>query len=139
MAYHYSPKNILITGGCGFIGSLVNNAPSCEFFACCLIQTGADSHFRMYQVQNYPQYNFINLNLLDTCATTNTLLPIERFSNYTFVGGDIGNMNLVPIFPFYRKIEYILYVVSVLLSGIIVDMTFTPYFAVYSNFRSLIL
>jgi dTDP-D-glucose 4,6-dehydratase len=51
---------------------------------------------RLYQVQKYPEYKFINLDLLDTCATTNNLLPIERFANYTFVRGDIGNMDLVP-------------------------------------------
>jgi hypothetical protein len=62
-------------------------------------QIGADSRLQieqLCQVQKYPQYKFINLDLLDTCATTNNLLPIERFSNYTFVRGDIGNMDLVP-------------------------------------------
>ncbi len=51
----------------------------------------------LYQVQKYPQYNFVNLDILDTCATTNNLTDIERYSNYTFVKGDIGNMDLVLI------------------------------------------
>jgi hypothetical protein len=63
-----------------------------------LVQTLADFEPNgLYQVKKYPQYNFINLDLLDTCATTNNLLEIERYSNYTFVRGDIGNMDLVPI------------------------------------------
>jgi dTDP-glucose 4,6-dehydratase len=48
-----------------------------------------------FQVQKYPHYNFVNLDLLDTCATTNNLKEIEGSTNYTFVRGDIGNMDLV--------------------------------------------
>ena len=46
-------------------------------------------------MKKYPNYYFVNLDLLDTCATTNNLKSIEDASNYTFVRGDIGNMDLV--------------------------------------------
>jgi dTDP-D-glucose 4,6-dehydratase len=46
-------------------------------------------------VQKYPHYNFVNLDILDSCASVNNVKLIERFKNYTFVQGSIGNMDLV--------------------------------------------
>jgi hypothetical protein len=44
---HHTPKNILVTGGCGFIGS----------------------HMVIHLARKYPQYNIINLDKLDYCAS----------------------------------------------------------------------
>ena len=99
----YVPHNILLTGGCGFIGSHV-----CKFLVSfrppviinwlvasvsdmvCVSGVSCPS-----QVQKYPQYNFVNLDILDSCASLNNVKSIERFKNYTFVKGSIGNMDLV--------------------------------------------
>lgn len=69
----------------------------------------------MHQVPKYPHYNFINLDLLDTCATTNNVLPIERCSNYSFVRGDISNMDLVHQLrePWHKACTYMVSVCQV--------------------------
>ena len=58
---------IIITGGCGFIGSHV---------------------IRLF-VTNYPQYNIINLDSLTYAGNPDNLSDIEHHTNYTFVKGDI--------------------------------------------------
>ncbi|MFC2090911.1 dTDP-glucose 4,6-dehydratase [Bacteroidota bacterium] len=60
-------RNILITGGAGFIGSHV---------------------VRLF-VNNYPDYNIINLDLLTYAGNLANLKDIEDKPNYTFVKGDI--------------------------------------------------
>ena len=60
-------KNILITGGAGFIGSHV---------------------IRLF-VNKYPDYNIINLDLLTYAGNLENLKDIESKDNYTFVKGDI--------------------------------------------------
>ena len=64
--------NILITGGCGFIGSAV-----CRNFA------------------KQTDINLINLDALTYAAEPRSLTEIEANSNYTFVRGDINDTNLV--------------------------------------------
>jgi len=66
-------KNVLITGGCGFIGS----------------------NFVNYMVEKYPKTHFINLDKLDYCATTKNNEPIQNLKNYKFVKGDILDEYLV--------------------------------------------
>ncbi len=66
-------KNVLVTGGCGFIGS----------------------NFVNYIVQKYPHINFINLDKLDYCATTKNNNPCNNKPNYKFIHGDILNEYLV--------------------------------------------
>ena len=57
-------KNILVTGGCGFIAS----------------------NFLNYMVKKYFQYNFINLDALYYCASkTNILKSIRQKKNYSFI------------------------------------------------------
>jgi dTDP-glucose 4,6-dehydratase len=58
---------IIITGGCGFIGSHV---------------------IRLF-VTNYPQYNIINLDSLTYAGNPDNLSDIEHLPNYMFVKGDI--------------------------------------------------
>ena len=66
----YEPNNILITGGCGFIGSNVLN----------------------YLMKNYPNIKFVNVDKLDYCSTTKNVI-IQP--NYIFIKGDIKNEILV--------------------------------------------
>jgi dTDP-glucose 4,6-dehydratase len=66
-------KNILITGGAGFIGS----------------------HVVRRFVKNYPTYQIVNLDKLTYAGNLANLRDIEAASNYTFVKGDITDQNLV--------------------------------------------
>ncbi|PQJ21084.1 dTDP-glucose 4,6-dehydratase [Tenacibaculum sp. SG-28] len=70
-------KNILVTGGAGFIGSHV---------------------VRLF-VNNYPNYNIINLDVLTYAGNLANLKDIEHKPNYTFVKADICDyQNMVKIF-----------------------------------------
>tara|TARA_R110002096_G_scaffold111174_2_gene242764 strand:- start:40419 stop:41462 length:1044 start_codon:yes stop_codon:yes gene_type:complete len=73
--------NILITGGAGFIGSHV---------------------VRLF-VNNYPNYNIYNLDVLTYAGNLENLKDIENNENYTFIKGDITNENFVnDIFSAYK-------------------------------------
>ncbi len=66
-------KNILITGGAGFIGSHV---------------------VRLF-VNKYPDYNIINLDALTYAGNLDNLKDVEKKSNYSFVKGDITDANFI--------------------------------------------
>ncbi len=66
-------KNIIITGGAGFIGSHV---------------------VRLF-VNKYPEYHIINLDKLTYAGNLANLKDIEDKSNYTFVKGDICDYPLM--------------------------------------------
>lgn len=66
-------KNILITGGAGFIGS----------------------NFIPYFLEKYPHYGVINLDKLTYAGNLENLKEVESNPNYTFVNGDICNRTLV--------------------------------------------
>ena len=68
-----SMKNIVVTGGAGFIGSHV---------------------VRLF-VNNYPEYNIINLDLLTYAGNLENLKDIEGKPNYTFVKADICDYDTV--------------------------------------------
>ncbi len=66
-------KNILITGGAGFIGS----------------------HVVRRFVKNYPNYQIFNLDALTYAGNLENIKDIENEPNYTFVKGDIVDENFI--------------------------------------------
>lgn len=66
-------KNILITGGAGFIGS----------------------HVVRYFVQRYEDYNIINLDKLTYAGNLENLSDIDKSPNYTFIKADILDQNAI--------------------------------------------
>ena len=66
-------KNVLITGGAGFIGS----------------------HVTRRFVQNYPEYHIVNLDKLTYAGNLENLTDVENASNYEFVRGDITDQPFI--------------------------------------------
>ena len=66
-------KNILVTGGAGFIGS----------------------HVVRRLLNEYPESNIINLDVLTYAGNLENLSDIEDSANYSFVKGDICNRELL--------------------------------------------
>ena len=64
---------LLVTGGCGFIGS-------------CFIR---------HMTNKYPNYKIINLDALTYCGKKENLADIEGNPNYTFIHGNICDKKLV--------------------------------------------
>uniref|UniRef100_A0A7S4S3L1 NAD(P)-binding domain-containing protein n=1 Tax=Ditylum brightwellii TaxID=49249 RepID=A0A7S4S3L1_9STRA len=69
----YVPKNILLTGGAGFIGS----------------------HAAINLCKKYPDYKIVVYDKLDYCSCLANLSEVERFRNFKFVKGDICSPDLV--------------------------------------------
>lgn len=66
-------KHVLITGGCGFIGS----------------------NFVRHTLENYPDYKIVNLDKLTYAGNPGNLTGVETNPNYRFVKGDIADAALV--------------------------------------------
>ena len=66
-------KNILITGGAGFIGA----------------------NFVEYFVQKYPDYHIVNLDKLTYAGDLKNLSEVQKSLNYTFYQGDICDRKLI--------------------------------------------
>ncbi len=66
-------KTILITGGCGFIGS----------------------NFIRYALQQYQHWHILNLDKLTYAGNRASLADIENDSRYTFIQGDICDKELI--------------------------------------------
>ena len=74
-------RNILITGGAGFIGS----------------------HVVRFFINKYPEYRIINLDKLTYVGNLANLHDVESASNYTFVKADICDFDkLIDIFSEYK-------------------------------------
>lgn len=83
----YTPQNILITGGAGFIAS----------------------HVVIHFVKKYPQYTIVNMDKLDYCASLANLKSIQDAPNYRFVKGDILQADLVNYVIKEHKIDTIMH------------------------------
>lgn len=83
-------RNILITGGAGFIGS------------------NAVRHF----VNKYPQYRIVNLDALTYAGNLANLKDIEGRDNYEFVKMDICNFEAVSTLIRDRKIDGIIHLAA---------------------------
>ncbi len=66
-------KNILITGGAGFIGS----------------------HLTRLLVNKYPNYSIFNLDKLTYAGNLENLKDLKNKANYSFIQGDIANIEVV--------------------------------------------
>jgi dTDP-glucose 4,6-dehydratase len=66
-------KNLLITGGCGFIGS----------------------NFVRYMLENYQDCSIINLDKLTYAGNSDNLRDIEKDLRYSFIKGDICDIKTV--------------------------------------------
>ncbi len=66
-------KNILITGGAGFIGS----------------------NFIPYFIKNNPDFSIVNLDLLTYAGDLKNIKEVEEGDRYTFIKGDICDRNLI--------------------------------------------
>jgi dTDP-D-glucose 4,6-dehydratase len=67
-------KNLLVTGGCGFIGS----------------------NFINYYFEKNQEVNIVNLDAMYYCASENNVLPsIRENSRYSFVKGNLCSMDLI--------------------------------------------
>jgi dTDP-glucose 4,6-dehydratase len=64
---------VLVTGGAGFIGS----------------------NFLLYMINKYPEYKFINLDVLTYAGNLDNLKAIKDNVNYTFIKGDICDATLI--------------------------------------------
>ena len=80
-------KNILITGGAGFIGSHV---------------------VRLF-VNKYPHYNIYNLDILNYASNTKNLKDIEAKKNYNFIKADICDFQFVKKIFFKYKINKVIH------------------------------
>tara|TARA_B100000795_G_scaffold250325_1_gene218440 strand:+ start:112 stop:1173 length:1062 start_codon:yes stop_codon:yes gene_type:complete len=85
-----SPKNILITGAAGFIGS----------------------HVLRLMILKYPTYNFVNLDLLTYAGNIQNISDLEFLANYTFVKGDICDEGLVKTLFEEHKITAVIHLAA---------------------------
>lgn len=83
-------RNILITGGAGFIGS----------------------HLVRHFVKKYPEYKIINLDALTYAGDLSNLADIEKEPNYMFVNGDICNKYVVKFILEMHKIDGIIHLAA---------------------------
>lgn len=69
----HHPRNVLVTGGAGFIGS----------------------HVAIELVLQHPEYNVVVLDKLDYCSSIHNLDAVMHKPNFEFVHGNIRSADLV--------------------------------------------
>ena len=81
-------KNILVTGGAGFIGA----------------------NFVPYFIENNPEYHLVNLDALTYAGNLENVSEVENHDRYTFVQGDIVDgefiRNLFDKYQFHDVIHF---------------------------------
>ena len=83
----YKPKNILITGGAGFIAS----------------------HVVILMVKKYPNLKIVNFDRLDYCSCIENLNDLKSEPNYKFIKGNICSSELVSYVLESEKIDTIMH------------------------------
>jgi len=84
----YEPKNILLTGGAGFIGS----------------------HAAILLCKKYPEYNIVVYDVLDYCSCLeNITTELKDCSNFKFIKGNISSPDLVSYALKEHKIDTIMH------------------------------
>jgi len=83
----YTPKNIFLTGGAGFIAS----------------------HAAILLCKKYPQYNVVVYDKLDYCSCLENLNEIKDLPNFKFVKGDICSDDLVSYCFKENKIDTVMH------------------------------
>ena len=83
-------KNILITGGCGFIGS----------------------NLVLHLAKKYPNYKLVNLDLMTYASDASYLKTLEGNPNYVFVKGDIRDEKLVNKLFDEHKIDSVIHLAA---------------------------
>ena len=78
-------KNLLVTGGAGFIGS----------------------NFVHYMLEKYPEYKIVNLDLLTYAGNIHNLDDVMANPNHVFVKGNIANRELVEFLVKEHEIDTI--------------------------------
>lgn len=86
----YSPKNILVTGGAGFIAS----------------------HVVIELVQKFPEYRVITIDKCDYCSSSKNLTEIKDAPNHKFIKGDILDYNLINFILQEYSIDTILHLAA---------------------------
>jgi dTDP-glucose 4,6-dehydratase len=83
----YSPKCVLVTGGCGFIAS----------------------NFLLHMVPKYTDIHFINVDKLDYCSTINGLGQLVNCRNYWFYPTNISNTSFIEYILNHHKVDTIIH------------------------------
>lgn len=83
----YQPKNILLTGGAGFIGS----------------------HVVLLLVKKYPNIKVVNFDKLDYCACIENLNEVANLPNYKFIKGNICSSDMINFVLQEEKIDTIMH------------------------------
>lgn len=102
-------KNILVTGGCGFIGS----------------------NFLNIMVDRYPDIHFVNIDAMYYCASLANITVADR-DNYTYIKGDINSYDLVSYILKENNIDTIIHFAA---QSHVDDSFLEPLKYVYDNVR----